>query len=197
MRTAGSTGRCSKVRPSRSEPIGSIFTSVNIFVPTASSLPIRRSSTWWRSASASPSGRIITCRCWWRPTATRPTAAVDGRFYPDAVLLEPGLQLGPAVLRLIRAVARAVVGVKAVRRVGIEHDFARVVRRLERRLHFFDARNRNARVGAAVEAENRAFEFADEVDRVLRLQVGGRTLQAPVPRDRRLEVGVMRGVEPH
>ena len=43
----------------------------------ASDLPSRRSSTRSRCASASPTGRTTTCRCWCRRGATPPTAAAE------------------------------------------------------------------------------------------------------------------------
>ena len=42
------------------------------------------SSTWCRSASGSPRRRTTTCRCWSRPSPTRPIGAADDRW-PDAL----------------------------------------------------------------------------------------------------------------
>src|SRR6266496_1131492 len=54
-----------------------------------------------------------------------------------AVFLEPGLELVPAILRRVLAIARAVVGVEAVWRAGIDVEFCGLAGRLELPLHLF------------------------------------------------------------
>src|SRR5262245_23172072 len=91
----------------------------------------------------------------------------------NAVLLEPSLQALPAVFGILLAVAGAVVGIEAVRGVGIQNDLGGLVGVLEGLTHFFHAVDGNAHVGGAVEAEDRGLQVTDQVNRVLGVQFVG------------------------
>ncbi len=83
----------------------------------------------------------------------RPGALSRGvRLRP--VVFEPGEHPLPAVLGLLLAVRGAVIGIEPVRRVGVEDDFRRLFRVLERGAHLLDGGHRNAGVGSAVEAQH-------------------------------------------
>src|SRR5262245_66696902 len=76
-----------------------------------------------------------------------------------AMFLEPGEQRIPSVLRLLFAVAGAIVGVKTVWRVGVEFDLRRFVKLLQRLLHLFDSVVRNALIRASVQAKHRGLQI--------------------------------------
>src|SRR5262249_43614585 len=105
-----------------------------------------------------------------------------------AVLLEPLQQPLPPVLGLVFPVAGTVVGVEAVRRVGVEHDLARLLR--------LGPLVRDAGRGPAVKAPPRRVEILDHIDRVLGLQLIRGAHEPAVPRHAGLEVLAVRRVQP-
>src|SRR5438132_12589503 len=111
----------------------------------------------WRSPGAPGYGR---------------SGASDCRSSGNPVVFEPGQHLRPALLGLLRPIARPIVGVEPVRRIRIDDELAGLVRRFARRLPLFDRVLRDALVGTAVERERRAFDAAGDVDRILRRQLG-------------------------
>src|SRR5437868_6548004 len=154
-----------------------------------------RSKQWkafgasWMPAPISPSAAAFSSTTTENPLRARPSAVASPPMPPPAtrigrsavpsppamgeasgraVLLEPGLQPLPAVLRGLRPVARAVVGVEGVRRLRIDHELAGLVGRRAGLLHLLGGRDRDALVGAAIEAEHRRLELARERDRMLR-----------------------------
>src|SRR5262245_34992084 len=72
-----------------------------------------------------------------------------------AVIAEPCLHPRPALLRCLLVVARAIVGVKAVLRIGKNNDLARNPGRFQRRPHLLDGFGGNPRVLAAVQTKDR------------------------------------------
>src|SRR5262245_23346539 len=75
------------------------------------------------------------------------------------VSLEPGLHLIPGVLGGLLAVARATVGVEAMRGARIDLELSGLFVFLQRRLQRFDARDGNAGIGLAIEAEHRCLHL--------------------------------------
>ncbi len=73
---------------------------------------------------------------------------MPARWLRHAVLLEPGEHPRPGVLGRVGAVARPIIGIKSVRRVGIDLELAGLAGRLARRGHAIDAFNRDALIGA-------------------------------------------------
>src|SRR5260370_34397267 len=118
-----------------------------------------------------------------------PVLSTIGRS-ADAVGLEPGERLLPAVLRRLLAVARAVVAVESVRRVRIGDDLrlgcGRRAGGFERGAHLFDRVQGNAGVGAAVETKYRTMKILGDVDRVLRRERRGGAREWTVPGHARL-----------
>src|SRR5262249_45278110 len=102
----------------------------------------------------------------------------------------------PAVLGLVLAIGGPVVGVEGVRGVGVDDDLGRLVRVLEGGAHAVDGRDGDARVGASVEAEDRGLDVAGQVDGVLRVQLVGTADEGAVPGHARLDVRVVRRVQP-
>src|SRR5437868_13148958 len=101
------------------------------------------------------------------------------------VILEPGEHSRPAVFRGVGAIARAVVGVEAVRGVGVDREFTGLAGRLARGLALLDQFLRDALIGAAIEGEDRAFHVGGDVERVLWRQLA-RFAVGSVPRNRGL-----------
>src|SRR4029077_16950683 len=79
---------------------------------------------------------------------------------------------------------------------GKDDYFRSPARRGELLLHRGDLGGRDALVLAAIEPEHGYFELADEVGRVGRSKRVRLEGERSVPGDRRLEVRIMRGVEP-
>src|SRR5215831_4258207 len=141
-------------------------------------------------------GPITTASGIWVPGFARTTATYSAQHF---VFLEPGGHLVPAVLGGFLAVARAIVGVEAVRCARIDLELGGLAGRLQCGLHRLDLRYRNALVGLAVKAEHRRLHLRRQLGRALRpdrlLRVG--IDQRAVERNGRLEVLVMRGIFPH
>src|SRR6516225_2587419 len=79
--------------------------------------------------------------------------AAPARCLRHIVLLEPGEHSCPGILGYVGAVARPIVGVESVRRVGIDLELAGLAVRLARCGHAINAFKRDALIGAAVEPE--------------------------------------------
>src|SRR5262249_34918219 len=119
-----------------------------------------------------------------------------GRGAGYVVLLKEGEHPRPGVLGCVGAVARPIVGVESVRRVGIDLELADLAVSLARCGHAINAFKRDALISAAVQPEHRAFQVGGKIDRVFRLQIGARPVNRPIPRDRGLQARVVRGVKP-
>src|SRR3954447_11720929 len=95
------------------------------------------------------------------PSATPPDHGIthprDAPCLCDPVVFEPGEHSRPAALGGVGAIARAVVGVEAVRGVGVDRKFTGFAGRLARGLALLDQFLRDALIGAAMEGEDRAF----------------------------------------
>src|SRR6185436_922331 len=106
---------------------------------------------------------------WWTVIIEGPETgrAPGAPLFPlrDAVLLEPGQHALPAVLGRLLAVARAVIGVERVRHAFVDMDLGLLVvaEGLQAGAQHFDALERNALVGAAVQAEHRAVDLVGDV----------------------------------
>src|SRR5450830_550633 len=114
------------------------------------------------------------------------------------MLFEPFQGAFPAVFGSFLAVAGAVVGMEGMRRVGVDHELRgtgglRAGR--QRGLHALHGVQRNAGIGAAVQAQHRGLEAGHPVDRVLRREFAGLAHQAAVPGHGGLD-GRVRGVQP-
>ena len=73
-------------------------------------------------------------------TLTQPTNAIAGAACSgDAILLEPGQHLLPAVFRRFLAIGRPIVGVKAVRHVRVEDERAGLTVLVALLQHFLQA----------------------------------------------------------
>src|SRR5687768_2403299 len=91
----------------------------------------------------------------------RPAGAVHGQIIvpklsSDSVRLEPRDAALPAVFGRFLAVSGPVVGMKAVRRLRVDHEFALLRRRAagsQRALHLVDRVERDALIRPAVQAE--------------------------------------------
>src|SRR5216683_2030270 len=94
----------------------------------------------------------------------------------DFVLLEPSQHSLPAVLRLLRTIARTVIGVEAVRSVGIDDNLRWLARGLERGAQCVDLRYRDTGIGTAVEAEDRRVDSIHKIDRIVRRHIAFRPL---------------------
>src|SRR5262252_6710796 len=140
---------------------------------------------WTSSVTAGASG-------WRRATSNSSVARFTSAH---AVVLEPSQHFRPPVCRGFGAIARAVIGVEAVRGVGVDLEFAGLARRLARRLTLLDRVLRDALVGAAVECEHRAFHIGGDIEWILWSEFA-RFAVGPVPRDCRLQVGVVGGIHP-
>src|SRR5215510_5139760 len=114
-----------------------------------------------------------------------------------AVLLAPLLQTVPAVLRRLLVVARSIVGVEAVTRFRVHDDLRLAAGRSYRRAHLLDSVLRNACILAAVQPEHGSFQLRGQIDRMLRMKLVRSAYQPPVPGDPRLELRVVRRVEPN
>src|SRR3954469_1232552 len=97
------------------------------------------------------------------------------------VLPEPGLHLAPGILGRVLAVARAIVGVEAVRCGGIDLELGSLLVFGQRRLEGFHRCDGNAGVGLAIEAEDGRLHLGCELRRALRpdrvLRVDQRTVE--------------------
>ena len=71
-----------------------------------------------------------------------------------------------------------------------------LVRRLGLRHRLLDVGDRDRGVLAAIETQQRAFQLVGDVDHGERLDRAGGALDRPVPRDRRLQLRIVRGIEP-
>ncbi|MPM99311.1 hypothetical protein SDC9_146502 [bioreactor metagenome] len=83
-----------------------------------------------------------------------------------------------------------------MRGVGVNHEGARAVGGRQRRLHRLDIVQRNALILAAVKAEHRCMQFGGNIQRVLRVVFGGRTVKPAIPCHASLQPGVMCGIQP-
>src|SRR5436190_12553881 len=90
-------------------------------------------------------------RGWRRTIDTRPVRRPGLLRSGDAVVLEPGEHLGPAILCRFWAVGRPVVGEKGVPRIRIDPELAGLARRLAGSCHFLDLLGRDALIRAAIE----------------------------------------------
>ena len=105
-------------------------------------------------------------------TAGGPAASFDGKAYALAGRAyfsrasNKRQQLGPAVGGIRRAVAVAVVGVEAVRRIRIDVDAALgLPGPLQGRTHGLDAGQGNAAVLLAIQAQHRGLQVVGQIDR--------------------------------
>src|SRR5262245_24105411 len=153
------------------------------------------SATSSAAQSTAAATTTIATRC--RRDIAAPFPETSAVRSGHAVLLEPGEAALPAVLRRIRAIARPVVGVEAVRRAVVDDQLARLLRVLERLAHLVDVAHRDALVRAAVETEHRRLQLADELEGMLRSQVVGGAGEDAIPRDARFEIWAVRVIEPH
>src|SRR6186713_2845496 len=104
---------------------------------------------WRQNARASTPGGW-RCGIWMkRSTSIRLLLA------QHPVLFEPGLHLAPRVLGRLLAVARAIVGVEAMRCGWVYLELGRLLVGGQRRLEGFHGCDGNAGVGLAVEPEDR------------------------------------------
>src|SRR5687768_14570206 len=105
-----------------------------------------------QQAMSANSSRFMKPPPRWSPSP-RAGEGRDGGYSTHAIVLEPRQRAFPAIVGLRLAIARAVIGVKRVRRVGIQVDVRLLVRSFERLVHALDGVVRDARVRAAVEPE--------------------------------------------
>src|SRR5205807_7930915 len=98
--------------------------------------------------------RACRRRCAGAPRSSRNRLEGRPSGSADAVLLEPGEHLRPAVLGGLGAVARPVVGIEGVRRVRVDLDLAGLAGRLARRRHLLDGVARDPLIGGAVKPEH-------------------------------------------
>src|SRR5260221_200158 len=113
-----------------------------------------------------------------------------------AILDKPAHQALPAVIGFTGTITGPIVGVKAMRRVGIDHDFRDTAGGFQGIAHFFHSVCRNAGIGTAVKAQHRHLQRGGNIDGMRGRHLGGRAHQAAVPRDRRLESWIVRRVHP-
>src|SRR5262249_30988385 len=85
------------------------------------------------------------------------------------ILLEPVLQLLPAVLGGLLVVRGSVIGMETMVRFGIHHDLARLVRVLGPFFPLRDGAQRDPAAFPAIEAQNRRFQVGDNVHGMLRV----------------------------
>src|SRR5260370_39890208 len=104
----------------------------------------------------------------------------------DSVVLEPGQHSLPAVLRLLRTIARTVIGVEAVGRIGIDDNLRGLGRGLERGAQCVDLRYRDTGIGAAVEPEDRRGGSVSKIGGIVARQSCFLPLVGSVPGDARL-----------
>src|SRR5215216_4095617 len=93
--------------------------------------------------------------------------SVSAFLAEDFKFLEPGLHLIPGVFGGLLAVARAVIGMEAMRRARIDLELGGLAGCLQVRFHLLDLSNRNSLVRFAVEAEHRRLHFRRELRRAL------------------------------
>jgi hypothetical protein len=84
----------------------------------------------------------------------------------DAMISEPRSHPMPSVVSLRGSVARAIVGIKTVRRIRKDYDLRRLACGLQRRAHRFNLGNRNSRVGAPVKTQYRSIDLLNDIDRI-------------------------------
>src|SRR4029453_1629004 len=93
-----------------------------------------------------------------RPTPSYRTPRPRQPGLRRAVVLEPRPQTLPALLRRFLAVGRPVGGVEAVGCIREYDDLARLLGLFESGPHLLDRIRRDARVGAAVQPEDRGLQ---------------------------------------
>src|SRR6185437_2010107 len=150
-----------------------------------------------RSSRTRRSCRAISCRACiaWAIIGAFGWAARSRLCGPVAA--EPVEQPLPSVLRGRLAIGRAIVGEERVRRGRIRVDLAPLAGGRERLAHALDAFDRDARIRAAIEAQHGRLDPLHEIDGMLRLERGSRPFDASVPCDPRLQLRVVRRVEPY
>src|SRR6516162_2494536 len=112
----------------------------------------------------------------------------------NAVIFEPRQHPLPTVVSLRSPIACAVIGVKTVRCVRVDHDLRRFVQRLQRGSHSFNLCKRNSLVGAAVHAEYRHVDARHKIEWILASALGLWKSQRTIPCHARLEPRIVRGV---
>ena len=80
--------------------------------------------------------------------------------------------------------------------IGIDVQLHGLAGRLGLRHRLLDVGDRDRGVLPAIEAQQRAFQLVGDIDRGQRLDRAGGALDRPVPGDRRLQVRIVRGIEP-
>src|SRR5688572_21836826 len=103
------------------------------------------------------------------------------------VLLEPILQSLPSILRLFLAVARTIIGMKAVRRFRIKNNLGPAARILQRLAHLLHCVVGNASICAAIKSEHGRLQGSNDIDWMLRGQFICGTNQPSVPRHTRFQ----------
>ena len=85
----------------------------------------------------------------------------------DAVLAEPVQGTVPAVLRIPRVVARAVVGIESVAGIRIDHERGAAAASRQRGLHLFHGIERDAGVLGGVQAQHGHAQGRRDVDNMM------------------------------
>src|SRR5277367_1466651 len=169
--TSGGTS-CPRARSGSNKPKRTGRPAVSIRFPG------RRSSSRCRSEGRRRSGPLRSNR--WS-------------LYP--MLLQPRRCLFPRRFGVGFHVARTIVRVKGVAGVVVDDDL-RAAGIGEFFLHRHDLVMGNALVDAAVEAEHGDLQLGDDVGRILRPKFARLASERPVPRNARLQAGIMCRIEP-
>jgi len=94
----------------------------------------------------------------------------------NAVVLEPSEHPRPAVPGLLGPIARTVIGVETVGRIGIDDNLRGLARRLQRGLHCGELSNGDAGIRTAVETEDSRVDTLHKINWIVRRHIVFRPL---------------------